>query len=304
MSSLLQFKLFHGRSAKSRLVFSMSHAIYDAISFSQTLQLLTDIYYGSPLKTKDFRCYVNHIQSHKADSYSYWRKTLRNSSMATIPCNSTVPTQDGPPTVLVRSVPRPNAPSGITQASLFTLACASALSYLTGSPDVVFGRVVCGRATVPASLQDVVGPCLNRLPVRVHFASGQTKIERLVVLQKQYAESLAHETTGLLDIVKHCTDWPPNTKDFGCWTQYQNVDEKPVLALPGAMGGLRSKEMWHIPVAADFLEIFAIPSGQGTLTVRLIGGPGYAAADIIELLERVCTELVDTHDTKWAASND
>ncbi|KAI9930841.1 Non-ribosomal peptide synthetase [Aspergillus wentii] len=293
---LVQFKLIREQSAKAKLVFSMSHAIYDAISFGQTLQALADIYHGTTPDIKDFRRYVGHIQLHKTDSYSYWRKTLQDSSMTVLPCNSTVSAQDGPPTVLVRSVPMPKPPFGITQASLFTLACASTLSRLTGSLDVTLGRVVSGRATVPASLQNVVGPCLNRLPVRVQFTPGQTKTEQLAVLQKQQTESLAHETTGLSDISKHCTDWSLDTKDFGCWIQYQNVDEEPVLGLPGALGGLGNKRMWDIPVAADFLEIFAIPSGHGMLTVRIIAGTGYADRVKAELLEGVCAELADIFD--------
>ncbi len=297
---LVHFKLIRGDAGTARLVFSMSHAVYDAISLGQTLQILAAIYNGLAPEVKGFRDYVSHTQSRKADSYSYWRNMLENSSMTIIPCALTAPARDGPPTVLTKSIPIPKAPPGITQASLFTLACASALSRLTGSPDVVFGRVVSGRAAVPAVLQNVVGPCLNRVPVRVQNITGQTKTERLVALQRQYVNSLPHETTGLSDIARHCvaaSGWQRETRDFGCWTQYQNVDEQPVLDLPGTLGGLRGREMWDVlPVTADFLEIFAIPSidGDGTLTVRIIAGPGYAMNVITELLGEVCSELVDT----------
>ncbi|KAF3054868.1 Nonribosomal peptide synthetase 13 [Daldinia childiae] len=265
---LIQFTLIKEKTGKSKLAFGRSHAVYDGISIGQTLKVLAGIYNGSTPEIKDFRQYVNHTQSNKARSYSYWRKALENSSITTLPYGSSSPAQDGPPIVLKRSIPTPKTPSGITQASLFTLACATVLSRLTGSQDVVFGRVVSGRAAVPASLQDVVGPCLNRIPVRVQFTPGQSKSEQLATLQKQYVENIAHETTGLLDIVKHCTDWPQDTKDFGCWSQYQNIDENPELDLPGAKGGLGSPEMYHIPFAANFLEIFAIPSSDGTLTVH------------------------------------
>jgi amino acid adenylation domain-containing protein len=290
---LSQFTVIRGQDSRARLVFSMSHAIYDAISFAQTLELLANIYNGSTKEVQDFSRYVYHVQSTKTESYSFWRDTLQNSSMTILKCTSLAPTQDGPPTVLVRSVPMALPPFGITQASLFTFACASALGRMTESTDVVLGRVVSGRATVPASLQNVVGPCLNRLPVRVNFTVGETKRQQLATLQKQQAESLAHETTGLIDIVKHCTDWSPDTNDFGCWIQYQNVDEEPVLDLPGVVGALGSREMWDIPVAADFLEIFAIPSQDGMLTVRLIGGPGYELSAKVGLLDEICSELLD-----------
>ncbi|KAI9647878.1 hypothetical protein NHQ30_004266 [Ciborinia camelliae] len=291
---LSQLKLIRGQNNSARLVFSMSHAVYDAISLGRTLQILADIYTGSTPKINDFSRYIYHTQLHKAKSYSYWRKVLQNSSMTIIPCTSTTTIKSGPPTVLVRTIPEPQALSGITQSSLFTLACASALSHITGSLDVVFGRVVSGRATVPPSLQEVVGPCLNRLPLRVNLSRGHSKAKQLADLQKQSINSLPHETTGLSDIVKYCTDWPSDTKEFGCWIQYQNVDENPSLKLPGATGGLKSKGWWRIPVAANFLEIFAIPNSEGMLKVKVIGGPGYAVNLITELIEKVCSELVDS----------
>jgi hypothetical protein len=52
--------------------------------------------------------------------------------------------------------------------------------------------------------------------------------------------------------------------------------------------------MWNIPLAADFLEIFAIPDGEGCLTVRLIRGSGYEIEVVTSLLETVCLELEDS----------
>jgi hypothetical protein len=80
-------------------------------------------------------------------------------------------------------------------------------------------------------------------------------------------------------------------KDFGCWIQYQNVDEQPGLDIPSAVGALGSKEMWGIPIAADFLEVFAIPGANSALTVQVIGGPGYETGIKTRMLEKVCSEL-------------
>ena len=235
---LIQFKLIREQRGKGRLVFSMSHAVYDAISLGQIVRILGDLYNGSARQIKDFSCYVSYVQSCKEDGYVYWRRALQNSSMTTIPCISTLMTEGGSPNMLVCFILMPKTPTGITQTSFFTLACVSALSRLTGSQNVLFGRVVSDRATVPAFMANVVDPYLNRLPVRMQFPPNQTKSERLAELHKQCAESLAHETTDLFYIIKHCTDWPHNTKDFSYWIQYQNIDKNPVINLPGALGRL------------------------------------------------------------------
>ncbi|KAI1110457.1 acetyl-CoA synthetase-like protein [Nemania sp. NC0429] len=291
----IKFSVIRSRDGISRLVFSQSHAMYDAISVGQTLKVLSKVYTGLETPADEaasFRSFVYNTQLRKTNSFPYWRNLLEGSSMTVVPYTTGDTAGDGTPIVLERSIPTPTAPTGVTQASLFTLACASALGSLSSSTDVVFGRVVSGRSAVPTSLQDVVGPCLNRLPVRVNFTSDKSKSELLASLQKQSIESIAHETVGLLDIVNHCTDWAEDTQDWNIWTQYQNVDEQPTLDLPSAIGSLRSKEMWNIHVAPNFLEVFAIPSSdKETLTVRVIAGPGYAADVPSQLLEGVCAEL-------------
>ncbi|KAI3318464.1 acetyl-CoA synthetase-like protein [Xylariaceae sp. AK1471] len=290
---LISFTLLQTQVSKARLVFGMSHAIYDGISRYHTLQLLADLYNGSIPRVPNFRSFILHAQSSKADSYTYWRRTLRGSQMTIVPSVTAATSPGGPPTLIQCSVSMPKQPYGITQASIFTLACTSALSRVTGTSDVVIGRVVSGRAAIPAHLQDVVGPCVNRVPIRVNFDSSQTKASRLCDLQKQFTESIAYETTGLLDIVNHCTDWPRDTTDFGCWIQYQNIDEVSFLDILGALGNLKIKEMWEVPVASDFLEIFAVPN-EGKLTIKIIGGPGFARETLNELLDSVCAEITDT----------
>ncbi|KAF3900220.1 hypothetical protein GY631_0170 [Trichophyton interdigitale] len=289
---LLQFALIRGPSARARLVFSMSHAVYDAISFGNTLKMLADIYRGSVQQpASDFGHYIKHIQSNRTESYDFWRGLLKDSSMTSVPCELASVAQDRPPTVLERSIPLPILPAAVTHASLFTFACAAALSHITGEPDVVFGRVVSGRAALGANLVDVIGPCLNRVPVRVQCGAGRTRADSIAAVQRQYAEMVSHETVGLSDIVQNCTGWPQNIADFGCWTQYQNVDEKVALELPGAIGVSGYAETWHLPVAVAFLEIFATPTSDNKMAVRVIAGSGYKQSIVEALLAAVCLEL-------------
>ncbi|EGD95448.1 nonribosomal peptide synthase [Trichophyton tonsurans CBS 112818] len=289
---LLQLALIRGPSARARLVFSMSHAVYDAISFGNTVKMLADIYRGSVQQpASDFGHYIKHIQSNRTESYDFWRGLLKDSSMTSVPCELASVTQDRPPTVLERSIPLPILPAVVTHASLFTFACAAALSHITSEPDVVFGRVVSGRAALGADLVDVIGPCLNRVPVRVHCGAGRTRADIIAAVQRQYAEMVSYETVGLSDIVQNCTGWPQNIADFGCWTQYQNVDEKVALELPGAIGVSGYAETWHLPVAVAFLEIFATPTSDNKMAVRVIAGPGYKQSIVEALLAAVCLEL-------------
>lgn len=294
---LVYFTLLRGRHGRARLVFSMSHAVYDAISLDQTVKILGSLYAGAPTpEAPPFRHFLRYVQKQKLKSYAYWREFLRGSSMTMLP--GALAGHDAPASVTAHAIPIPRPPPGITHATLFTLACASALSSFTGSPDVILGRVVSGRAALPESLSGTVGPCLNYLPVRMRFSNGQRREEQLLALQSQFVESLAHETSGFTDIAENCTDWPCGTRDFGCRVQYQNVEESPGVSIPGAVGGLCHREMaGKLLVRAKFLEIFAIPAGNDLLTIRVIGGLGYEARVLRDLLETVSDNLISMGHT-------
>jgi amino acid adenylation domain-containing protein/non-ribosomal peptide synthase protein (TIGR01720 family) len=267
------FILVRGPDDRARLVFSMSHAIYDAISLHETLQVLADNYNSRTQPRQNWRPYMANIESRKENSYAYWSQLLQSSKMVKVPVSSS---EDGLPTVLTQDVPMPQVPTGITQASLFTLACAESLRQVTGESDVVFGRLVSGRIGVDAAFQNTIGPCINRVPVRIDFRSELDQTTRLKAIQGQYAEGLAHETIGLSDIVQHCTDWPKETDKYTCFVQYQNVSEYIELDIPGVTEGLRSRDALDIPVVADYLEFFAIPDEEdgGKLKIRVIAGQG------------------------------
>lgn len=287
---LAHFHILRTPGKSVRLVFSMSHAVYDALSIAQTLVTLSNIYLDHPQPLSDFASYVKFVEKRKALSYDYWRETLHGSSMTVLP---TISFDTGRPTVVDYTVSLPSPLAGITQATFFTFACATALGHLSGSSDVVFGRVVSGRGGVPDHLQKVIGPCLNRAPVRVKLAArgAESRLEQLVALQKQCTASISHETVGLRDIVQNCTDWPCDTDRLACFCQYQNVDERPNIGIPGAIGGLDHGKTWDVPLAPSSLEIFAMPRGKKHLKVTVIAGSGFGDGLPRELLRRVCDEL-------------
>jgi hypothetical protein len=77
--------------------------------------------------------------------------------------------------------------------------------------------------------------------------------------------------------VQNCTDWPKETQKYTSFVQYQNVSEYIELDIPGVVEGLRSRDALDIPVAADYLEFFAIPheDDSGKLRIRVIAGRGF-----------------------------
>ncbi|KAK1914219.1 hypothetical protein P3342_007465 [Pyrenophora teres f. teres] len=60
----------------------------------------------------------------------------------------------------------PRLPEGITMASLISSAWALVLAHITGEQDIVFGHLVAGRNSDIPEVAEIVGPCLNVIPVR------------------------------------------------------------------------------------------------------------------------------------------
>ncbi|CAA9959245.1 Non-ribosomal peptide synthetase [Pyrenophora teres f. maculata] len=166
----VQFKILHRPGAGVRLLLSMSHALYDGISLGHITRDLSALYSGETLsEAPNFGAYVEYACSQEDKGRRYWQQLMEGAS-ATLnaPDWPLTSISDGLPTVLRTTIRAPNPPLGTTPAMLFTAACAIVLARVAGSQaDIVFTRVISIRSGLPAALQEVVGPCINTVPVRV-----------------------------------------------------------------------------------------------------------------------------------------
>ncbi|RYP40686.1 hypothetical protein DL767_001544 [Monosporascus sp. MG133] len=232
---LLRIAILKKRASPLRLILRMSHALYDGLSLEHIVRSLHVLYSGSSLPTPPkFAQYMQHMANSRKDGYEFWRSVLQNSSMTAIESVSSIARQQHvTPVGTCRasktiSVPlQASAESSITQATVFTTACALMLSKETGLRDVLFGRIVSGRQGLPITCQNVVGPCTNQIPVRVRIDGDVNPRELLRKMQDQYLNSLPFETLGFDELKKNCTDWPDATTKYSCCIVYQNFDPHP-----------------------------------------------------------------------------
>lgn len=233
---LIRIAILEKPGSTLRVILRLSHALYDGLSLEHILHSLHVLFFGGSLPTPPkFAGYMQHVASSRREGYDFWRSVLQDSSMTVIKghnTSSSAPQQQAAPSGAhhaskVISIPlQANADSRITQATIFTTACALTLAKEDGSSDVVFGRTVSGRQGLPLAQQNVIGPCLNQVPVRARLG-GVSRRDLLREMQDQYLNSLAFETLGFDEIKKNCTDWPAGTTSFGCCIVYQNFDSHP-----------------------------------------------------------------------------
>ena len=215
-----------------RLILRISHAQYDGISPPVILQDLQALYAQEPMiSAPSFSTYMNSkIQAADARCQEYWRDLLDGSVMTPLPSqnhNQTASLLEGDHSLSVSlkaTVPMPKPPPGVTLATLISVAWALVISGVTSHHDIVFGQLISGRNISVPSIDNIVGTCINIVPVRLQLRPGWKFLELLSALQDQKVASTQFEFYGLTEIVENCVRWPRST-NFSWVAQHQNVDE-------------------------------------------------------------------------------
>ncbi|EED13574.1 nonribosomal peptide synthase, putative [Talaromyces stipitatus ATCC 10500] len=203
---------------KHRILFHMSHAIFDGTSFPIIWQAFQGLYAGqSAILTTPFSRYLYSFASNATEkSFDYWRNRLRGSTMPQLSATRSV--QDQCPRAMqfvpVKKLPiGKTAISGMTNAIVVKAAWAFVLGHLVNTTDIVFGDTVSGRNVPNATTFDnVVGCCATHVPLRIDLQSSHTAKDLLMVVQDQHFDRMPFEALGFRSIIKDCTEWLPSTR--------------------------------------------------------------------------------------------
>ncbi|KAK4892482.1 hypothetical protein LTR49_028586, partial [Elasticomyces elasticus] len=196
-----------------RILFRMSHALYDATSLPIIWTALQTAYRNQPLVDLVPFSQYTHAVKNRTDSatFDYWRNLLRGSSMSRIGGSS-------PSEVSALSLMEVVDPvtvelsgfkmKGITTASVVKAAWAVVLAQHIGCLDVVFADIAAARSAVDRSVANAIGCCATGKPVRIKFQPEWTVADLLQHVQDQQLSGIAHEAVGPDQIIKNSTDWP------------------------------------------------------------------------------------------------
>ncbi|KAI0867493.1 hypothetical protein GGS24DRAFT_507771 [Hypoxylon argillaceum] len=234
---LLRISILRRHGTQLRVILRMSHVFYDGMSLEPILQTLHALYNGADLsRPPRFLEYMQHWAASRKDGYEFWRSILHDSEMTTMDNISAGAGQQATPigTHLVsKAIDVPLQAEGITQATIFTTACALMLAKELGSNDILFGRLTSGRQGLPITCQNVVGPCANQIPTRVRIDGGITPKELLAEVQVQYLNSIPFETLGFDEIRDNCTSWGKAITNYSCCVAYQSFNANPQSQMQG-----------------------------------------------------------------------
>ncbi|KAL1797027.1 hypothetical protein ACET3X_005567 [Alternaria dauci] len=201
----------------NQLILRISHAQYDALSLDKLWRPLEALYLDKSLEVIPFTRFCAEASLASKKSESFWKGALADSAMSEVRPQAR-PSIDYPINTAVKAViPLVDLKtSGYTSATAVLASWSIVLSKLTNKDSVVFGYITSGRHLPMPGISDILGPCMNILPLRTNVVSTAPTSSLLSSVQGDYLKSLQHGHLGHNRIIENCTNWPR-------WTRFSTV---------------------------------------------------------------------------------
>ncbi|KAF9694016.1 hypothetical protein EKO04_007758 [Ascochyta lentis] len=215
---LVAFTLIrHSIDDTHQLILRLSHAQYDALSLDKLWRSLEAFYFDKPSGVIPFTEFCAEASLASVNSESFWKKTLANTSMSELRSH-TRPSVDYPINSAVKtSIPLVDLKSfGFTTATAVLASWSIVLSKLTDQSSVVFGYIISGRHLPMPDISDILGPCMNVIPLHTEVPPTVQTSSLLSSIQSNYLKALQHGHLGHHHIIEKCTSWPS-------WTRFSSI---------------------------------------------------------------------------------
>ncbi|CAG8937825.1 unnamed protein product [Penicillium salamii] len=194
-------------------IWTVHHAVYDAWTLDLTFDRLDKAYKDQPVeRDTSFKEFIQHVvNTDGGASESFWREYLAGATRNEFP--SAVSTSKQP--VADSSVKynmtlnRTDGLAGITLASMIRAAWGILIGSHSESNDVVFGTIVSGRNAPIANADQLFGPGIAAVPVRVKYDENNNALtirEFVGDVQDQSTKMIAFEQAGLQHIRRVSSD--------------------------------------------------------------------------------------------------
>ncbi|KAF4769418.1 hypothetical protein HAV15_008425 [Penicillium sp. str.  len=200
----LAYFVFNITEHKLRVI--IHHSICDHWSVALLLRQAAAAYRGEELSFHPFRPLVDHVQRTQDKANEFWGFMFRDAHEATMMAFPQLPTvghSARPTERLERSFNiQDGKSSSSTVGTKIRLAWAILQSVYTGSDDTLFGAVNAGRAVSVEGVQDLSGPALASVPVRIKLCGQNTVGDALTAVQDEWAASMEFEHVGLQNLLR------------------------------------------------------------------------------------------------------
>ncbi|KAI0123655.1 hypothetical protein BJ170DRAFT_586415 [Xylariales sp. AK1849] len=201
--ALARFAIVQSEDSLERnFVLSIQHAVYDAFSFSLLFGEVEQSYFNgasSPLPPPQMNQYMKYIvEADKDAAVHFWTSCLAGTN--TKPLHRP---GEPFPNITTRTVvfDMPNVHnSEITLSTMIEVATGLVLAHHIGCVDVILRSVRLGRGGPVARLEELIGPTITVIPLRVRLDKLQKASDLLHTAQALQSEMLQHEHLGFFEL--------------------------------------------------------------------------------------------------------
>lgn len=228
---------------KRYFVWTLHHAICDAVSISECLALAAKEYNGQGPASDpaDYRKFIRFVQaSNSNETYNYWQQQLQDVRPTLFP---RLPKQGYNPLTrrsITREINMNIEPRvGATRAIILRAAWTLLLSKLSDTHDIVYGAVSNGRSAGIEGIGRMTGPTLTTVPVRVKVDLASSIEDLFTYLTAQYAESLTYEQVGVGELRRRLVENGAGDCSFQTWIAVQSMEVEERTEMECSNMGLR-----------------------------------------------------------------
>ncbi|PNY26426.1 Nonribosomal peptide synthetase [Tolypocladium capitatum] len=192
-----------GATGKVSFVLTMHHALYDGWSMPLVVDRVNRAYDNQTLaRPAEFKHFIKYLAGiDRAGSESYWRDQLHGANGPQFPSLPFQGYQAQADSLLEVYVPLDRLPAAnATVATVIRAAWALVASQYMDSEDVVFGETLTGRNAPVVGAEQIEGPMITTVPVRVLVDPDAPVAEYLQAIQEQTVAQIPHEHLGLQHI--------------------------------------------------------------------------------------------------------
>ncbi|KAJ9148394.1 Peptide synthetase [Pleurostoma richardsiae] len=190
-------------SGKSHFILTIHHSLYDGWSMPLIVDRVNQAYQGSPItRPAEFKDFIHFLTSMDRQACEeYWREQLRGATGRQFPPLPWEGYQSRPDSLLEVYVPLSGRPaSNTTVAAVIRGAWALVASNYAASDDMVFGETLTGRNAPVPGVDQIEGPMITTVPVRVRVDRGTRVADYLQAIHDQMVAQIPYEHTGLQHI--------------------------------------------------------------------------------------------------------
>lgn len=189
-----------GLSSKQYLVWTIHHALYDGWS----LQLLTKAaekayFHGSPPTLRPFQPFIKRLGETSHEAYSsFWSDAFSGSEAQQFPQLPSANYHPNPQDTLEYQVKNLNWSGNIfTPQTMLRGALSVVMGRPSDSQDVTFGTILAGRQSSVPGIEEMAGPTISTVPVRVKLDWKSDLKHTLHAIQDQAMHMIPYEQAGL-----------------------------------------------------------------------------------------------------------